>query len=151
MFAVDSNFMKRLVIFSLLGAAMLSATPVTSINLFVPNFHSPNWDVPLNQNWGFLTNMLTGVTAVPGINLTNLLITPHGTPLPATCVVGQLWFLTTATAGQNVYGCTGVNTWTQQAGGGGGSGTVTSFSAPSGSWPTWLVPSVISSTTTPTL
>jgi hypothetical protein len=35
--------------------------------------------------------------------------------------------------------------------GGGGSGTVTSFAAPSGSWPTWLVPTVTSSTTTPSL
>lgn len=33
----------------------------------------------------------------------------------------------------------------------GGSGTVTSFSAPSGSWPSWLVPTVTNSTTTPSL
>lgn len=32
-----------------------------------------------------------------------------------------------------------------------GSGTVTSFAAPSGSWPTWLVPTVTNSTTTPSL
>ncbi len=31
------------------------------------------------------------------------------------------------------------------------SGTVTSFSAPAGSWPTWLVPTVTTSTTTPSL
>src|SRR5215469_4306775 len=35
--------------------------------------------------------------------------------------------------------------------GGGGSGTVTSFAAPSGSWPTWLVPTVTNPTTTPSL
>jgi hypothetical protein len=35
--------------------------------------------------------------------------------------------------------------------GGGGSGTVTSFAAPSGSWPTWLVPTVTNSTTAPSL
>lgn len=35
--------------------------------------------------------------------------------------------------------------------GGGGSGTVISFAAPSGSWPTWLVPSVTNPTTTPSL
>jgi hypothetical protein len=33
----------------------------------------------------------------------------------------------------------------------GGTGTVTSFAAPSGSWPTWLVPTVTNSTTTPSL
>ena len=32
-----------------------------------------------------------------------------------------------------------------------GSGTVTSFAAPSASWPTWLVPTVTNSTTTPSL
>ena len=32
-----------------------------------------------------------------------------------------------------------------------GSGTVTSFAAPSGSWPTWLVPTVTNLTTTPSL
>jgi hypothetical protein len=36
-------------------------------------------------------------------------------------------------------------------GAGGGGGSVTSFSAPSVSWPTWLVPTVTSSTTTPQL
>ena len=44
--------------------------------------------------------------------------------LPATCAVGQMLFLTTATAGQNVYGCTSANTWTLQSGGSGGGGTV---------------------------
>jgi hypothetical protein len=34
---------------------------------------------------------------------------------------------------------------------GGGGGTVNSFAAPSGSWPTWLVPTVTNSTTTPSL
>lgn len=36
-------------------------------------------------------------------------------------------------------------------GGGGGSGTVTQFTAPTGNWPTWLVPSVATGTTTPVL
>jgi hypothetical protein len=34
-----------------------------------------------------------------------------GTALPATCGVGETFFLTTAAAGQNLYGCTTVNTW----------------------------------------
>lgn len=47
-----------------------------------------------------------------------------GTSLPAACSVGDLFYKTDATAGQNLYGCTSTNTWTQQAGGGGGGGAV---------------------------
>jgi hypothetical protein len=35
-----------------------------------------------------------------------------GSSLPSTCAVGQFFFLTTAAAGSNVYGCNPVNTWT---------------------------------------
>ena len=41
-----------------------------------------------------------------------------GTVLPATCSVGQVFFNTTAPAGQNVYLCTVVNSWTAMAGSG---------------------------------
>ncbi len=37
---------------------------------------------------------------------------------PATCGVGELYFITDATAGQNISGCTATNTWTLQSGGG---------------------------------
>src|SRR5689334_19457049 len=37
--------------------------------------------------------------------------TSVGTNLPTTCVVGQMFFLTTASAGKNLYICTGINTW----------------------------------------
>ena len=40
--------------------------------------------------------------------------------IPATCTVGQLAFITDATAGKNQYNCTAANTWTQNASGGGG-------------------------------
>jgi hypothetical protein len=43
--------------------------------------------------------------------------------IPATCVVGQTYFETDATAGSNTFGCTAANTWTLQGGGGGGSST----------------------------
>ena len=43
-----------------------------------------------------------------------------GTALPASCSVGQAFFKTDATAGQNIYLCTATNTWTQVQGGGGG-------------------------------
>ena len=46
---------------------------------------------------------------------------PTGTSLPATCSIGMFYFKTDAAAGSNIYACTGVNTWTVQAGGGGGS------------------------------
>lgn len=34
--------------------------------------------------------------------------------IPATCAVGETYFKTDATAGQNTFACTGVNTWTLQ-------------------------------------
>ena len=34
-----------------------------------------------------------------------------GTVLPATCSVGEVFFQTNATAGLNLYGCNGVNSW----------------------------------------
>lgn len=48
---------------------------------------------------------------------------------PATCTVGEEYFATDATAGQNKYLCTATNTWTQQSGGGGGGGNVASINA----------------------
>lgn len=46
---------------------------------------------------------------------------------------------------------TNTNVCSNTGGGGGGGGTVTIVTAPSGSWPTWLVPTVTNSTTTPSL
>lgn len=43
--------------------------------------------------------------------------------LPATCVVGELGFVSGATAGQQIYECSATNTWTQQVAGGGGGST----------------------------
>src|ERR1700676_3716587 len=42
-----------------------------------------------------------------------------GTALPGTCLVGQMFFKSDASAGQNLYACTAVNTWTVEAGGSG--------------------------------
>jgi len=47
-----------------------------------------------------------------------------GTLLPAVCASGEVFFLSNAPPGQNLYGCTSTNTWTQQSSGA-GSGTVT--------------------------
>jgi hypothetical protein len=51
-----------------------------------------------------------------------------GTTLPATCGVGELYYKSNASAGQNLYGCTVTNTWTllgDGGSGGGGSGITT--------------------------
>lgn len=47
---------------------------------------------------------------------------PNGTATPGTCAVGQIFFDTDETAGQNLYGCTATNTWTLLGDGGGGGG-----------------------------
>lgn len=44
------------------------------------------------------------------------------TTAPATCVVGNLFFDSDATAGSNLYGCTSSNTWTLLGGGSGSPG-----------------------------
>ena len=56
---------------------------------------------------------------------------------PGTCTVGEIYFATDATAGQNFYFCTATNTWTQQlnSGGGGGGGNTTSTSLVTGNVP----------------
>lgn len=46
-----------------------------------------------------------------------------GSVLPASCQVGEMFFRTSSTAGQNVYGCTAANTWVLQSGGGSGGST----------------------------
>ncbi len=45
-----------------------------------------------------------------------------GTVLPSTCSTGQMFFVTTASAGENVFGCTATNTWSLETGGSGGGG-----------------------------
>lgn len=59
----------------------------------------------------------TCFTEVGGITVVN--------SLPATCTVGQVVFLTTAPAGQNIYGCTSTNTWTLEGGSGSSTATCT--------------------------
>ncbi len=48
-----------------------------------------------------------------------------GAELPATCTTGEMFFKADAAAGSNLYGCVAANTWSLQAGGGGGTGLVT--------------------------
>ncbi len=58
-----------------------------------------------------------------------------GATLPSTCTVGQMFFLSSAAAGQNLYGCVASNVWTPQAGAGGGSLTINSGATSVGTRP----------------
>ena len=51
--------------------------------------------------------------------------------IPATCSVGQLSFITDATAGQQIYMCSATNSWTQQlnSGSGGASAALDNLAA----------------------
>ncbi|MDP8982996.1 MAG: hypothetical protein M3O35_20660 [Acidobacteriota bacterium] len=42
-----------------------------------------------------------------------------GTPLPATCAVGEMFYKSDAPPGANLYGCTSLNNWTLQSSGAG--------------------------------
>ena len=66
-----------------------------------------------------------GIPAGGGLNLpatARSKPTPRGTSLPGTCEVGEYFFKTDATTGQNTYACTATNVWTLQGDGGGASG-----------------------------
>jgi len=62
----------------------------------------------------------------PGGLTVSTLGLPSGASNPASCAVGQLFFNTGATVGQNLQGCTATNSWTQQAGGGGAASSIAS-------------------------
>src|SRR5277367_1938614 len=47
-----------------------------------------------------------------------------GPAVPATCGMGELFFDTASPAGQNLFGCTATNSWSQLAGGSGGGAQV---------------------------
>ena len=49
-----------------------------------------------------------------------------GAGKPTTCTVGEQYFATDATPGQNLFGCTVANTWTLETGGGGSVGAISS-------------------------
>jgi hypothetical protein len=59
---------------------------------------------------------LTGIGTVNMSSATSTRPVKTGTATPGTCTVGEMFFDTDATAGQNLYNCTATNTWTQVAG-----------------------------------
>jgi hypothetical protein len=69
--------------------------------------------------------------------------TGHTASKPSTCTVGELYFATDATPGQQLYECSATNTWTQQLNSGSGSG-LTTFDAilPMGSCPASATPAL---------
>ena len=66
-----------------------------------------------------------------------------GSSLPAVCAVGELFFLSSGAPGDNVYGCTAVNTWTRQSVTGGlpeMSGQADKLLSTDGSSAAWIAP-----------
>ena len=66
-----------------------------------------------------------------------------GSSLPAVCAVGELFFLSSGAPGDNVYGCTAVNTWSRQAVAGGlpaMSGQANKLLSTDGSSAAWIAP-----------
>lgn len=135
--------------------ASLPGNPVGAINL-APNTFTV-WNVG-----GGLTYYTLQAPATSGSGLTGLtgdgsatgfgtvpLVLPSINPDSGTfgdashCIIG----LTTNAKGL----ITGIAQSTSCPGAGGAGGTVTAFSAPTGGFPAWLVPSVLNSTTTPAL
>lgn len=126
--------------------SLLNFTNPASFNGLTFAFSNPSGGIETFGVGGTLNNA----------GLTNSSMTVNGTTctLGSTCapgvttingVAGAFTFSFSSGAGS----CSG--TACTFTGSGSGGGSVTNFIASSGSWPTWLVPSVSSSTTTPTL
>lgn len=75
------------------------------------------WAVTVNGSLQVLGTL--SATVVDFTSSTSTAPMRAGTGLPSACSVGQAFFKTDATAGQNIYLCTAANTWTQVQGGGG--------------------------------
>lgn len=93
-----------------------NAVPTTDQVMRFPapssNISQYAWSTPA---WLDVTNTFTGRQDASGAASTAP--AKVGTSLPGTCVIGELYFKSDATAGQNIYECQSTNTWTQQGGG----------------------------------
>lgn len=75
------------------------------------------WAAVVNGDLSVLGTLTASIVNFTGSTSTAPMKT--GTALPASCTIGQAFFKTDATAGQNIYLCTAADTWTQVQGGGG--------------------------------
>ncbi len=75
---------------------------------------------PVTVSTGLTQSIVNGLTTL-SVDSTQVPFVYTGalSGIPATCTVGQIAFITNATAGQNQYNCTATNTWTQNTGGSG--------------------------------
>ena len=144
-------------------AAVCSAqtTPTPNIGLLIPANGSTDWNVPLTYNFNLLDQLLSGKAPQPFLNVsTGYQIGGSygaaGSVLASTGTGSH--YVTIQALLSGLSGCS-TNGYVLTADGAGGftctpvsgTGTVTTFSAPSGNWPAWLVPTVSNATTTPSL
>lgn len=87
------------------------------------NYAAPTGSGDITDVWGCSAGNCNALTAAAGdsLNAGSADATAPikvGTAPPATCAVGEYFFDSDATAGQNTYGCTATNVWTLQGAGG---------------------------------
>lgn len=151
--------MKKILGIIVLAAASCCAQTTPNIGLNLPVYSTPNWNIPLNQNFSILDNYLGGVNAFPNPLKASVTGAAGGLlggslgSIPYQVTNGQTALLGPNTTTSNLFLCeqgTGsvgaAPGWCAGTGGG-----VSSFAAPSVSWPSWLTPTVTNSTTTPSL
>lgn len=125
--------------------------PATNTTLFIPQWNGANSKTLANGIDPATLPTLAGTNAYTGTQ--NSSGAAHTMPAksgvaaskPATCTIGEMYFATDATAGQNWYYCTATNTWTAQSGGGGGStigvqvykASSWTLSAATSTWASW--------------
>jgi hypothetical protein len=105
----------------------------TSIKLTGVPTGSRVWTFPDRTDTvaGLAANIFTGRQDLSGATSTSPAKTGATASLPGTCAVGDVYFANDATAGQNLYYCTSVNTFTQQlnSGTGGANPALSNLSA----------------------
>ncbi len=150
-----TNRLGRLPWLALLACVSAYGQSVTAnIGLALPAQYAPNWNIAINGNSVLLDGYLSGNLGIPGLRLTTTGTQPTCNSLyRGTLFIVQGDGVTTGDAPQvcelMASGAYGWASWGTSGGGGGGN--VTSFGAPSGSWPAFLVPTVTNSTSTPSL
>jgi len=88
--------------------------------------------VGLSVNGQIAVSNRTDLGAVDASGAVSTKPAKSGSSLPGTCSVGEQFFKTGVTAGQNNYGCTATNTWTLESGSGGSVFTGSTASATTG-------------------